>query len=96
MKCKITYFERILHKCKPLPERLHKEATEIIQHESLEMFLDFCIDECFSKEDALILFAEIVRFENYDGNYYEEDEEKKCALYDAVGITEEIFEKYAE
>lgn len=97
MDCKVTCFERVMHMITPLPESSYEEAVEIIQECSFEDFLNFCIENyCFTEMQSYTLFDGIVMFEDLDGNYWEEDNDKLLALYDAVGITDEVFKKYSE
>lgn len=97
MECKVTCFERVMHLVKPLPEDKLKEAVEIIQEDSFQGFLDFCVENgCFSKPQAATLLEGIVTWKDLDGNYWEEDPKKLVALYEAVGVTKEALDICAE
>ena len=95
--CKITCFQRVMYLVKKLPECKQREAVRIIQEYSFIDFLDFCVaNDCFSQSQANTLYDGIVMWEDLDGNYWEEDYEKLHELYDAVGITKCVFEKFDE
>lgn len=93
MECPYTCFDRVIYSIKKLPKRKIKKAIEIILEDfSLEDFLDFCVENnCFTENQKLTIFDFIIMWEDLDGNYFEEDEEKLIRLYEAVGITKEIF-----
>ena len=94
MECKYTCFDRVIHSIKKLNENKLKDACSIIKESGLEDFLDFCVEnDCFSEEQAATIMDFILMWEDLDGNYYEEDEEKLIRLYEAVGISKEIFEE---
>ena len=96
-ECKVTCFERVMHLVVKLPEHKQREAVRIIQEDSFIDFLDFCVaNDCFSQSQSDTLYDGIVMWEDLDGNYWEEDYEKLHALYDAVGITEDVFERFSE
>lgn len=95
MECKVTCFERVMHLVKPLPEEKHKEAVEIIQENSFQDFLEFCIENnCFDKMQSYTLYDGIVMWESLEDNYWEEDYNKLLQLYDKVGITEDVIATY--
>ena len=95
MECKITCFDRVMHIVKELPKEKYEDAVEIIQEYSFEDFLEFCVDNgCFTKEQSNTLYDGIVMWEDLDGNYWEEDYDKLQDLYETLGLTEEVFEKY--
>ena len=95
MKCKYTCFDRVIHSTKELKEEKLKDACSIIKESGLEDFLDFCVEnDCFSEEQAATIMDFILMWEDLDGNYYEEDEEKLIRLYEAVGISKETFEEF--
>ena len=57
--------------------------------------LEFCVDnKCFTKEQSSTLYDFIIVWEDLDGNYYEEDYDKLSELYEAIGVTEEVYNKY--
>lgn len=92
MNCNITCFDRVMHNVKELPDNKLKEAVEVIVYDGLYEFLSFCVENnCFTKEQSDTLFEGIVMWEDYDGNYWEEDIDKLNMLYDNVGITVEVF-----
>lgn len=96
-ECKVTCFERVMHLVVKLPEHKQREAVRLIQEYSFEEFLDFCVEnKCFTKLQSGTLYDGIVMWEDLDGNYWEEDHDKLMELYDAVGITENIFERFSE
>ena len=97
MECKVTCFERVMHLVKPLPEEKLKDAVEIIQEYSFQDLLDFCVEnDCFTDSQSSTLYEGIVMWEDLDGNYWEEDHDKLMELYDAVGVTYEVFKMYTE
>lgn len=97
MECRYTFFDRVIFLTKKLPKRKIKEAVKIIQEFSFEDFLDFCVENnCFTEEQKSIIIDFIIMWEDLTGNYYEEDEEKLIRLYEAVGISRELFNKYLE
>ena len=97
MECKVTCFDRVMYLIKELPKGKHEEAVEIITGYSFEEFLNFCVNNgCFTKEQSNTLYEGIVMWEDLESNYWEEDYDKLMELYDKVGITEEVFEQFAE
>lgn len=91
MKCIYTCFDRVINTIKKLQEDRLPEACELIQESGLEEFLDFCVENnCFTKEQSQTLLDFILMWEDLEGNYYEEDEEKLIRLYEAVGITKDM------
>lgn len=97
MKCKVTCFDRVMHLVEELPKDKYKEAVEIIQEYSFIDFLDFCVrNNCFTEAQSITLYEGIVMWEDLESNYWEEDYDKLMKLYDKVGITEEVFEQFAE
>lgn len=97
MDCKYTCFDRVMHLVKELPKEKFKEAVEIIREYSFMDFLEFCVENnCFTKDQSNTLYDGIVMWEDLDGNYYEEDCDKLFALYDKVGLSEEVIVKYSE
>lgn len=97
MECKVTCFERVMNLVQELPDGKLKEGVEIVQEYSFQDFIDFCVDnECFTESQGTTLYEGIVMWENLESNYWEEDYDKLHLLYDAVGLTEEIFEKYTK
>lgn len=91
MECRYTCFDRVIYLIRKLPEKKLKEAVTIIQELSFEDFLDFCVENnCFSEEQKSTIFDFIIMWEDLDGNYFEEDEEKLIRLYEAIGITKEM------
>lgn len=97
MICRVTCFDRVMHLVKPLPKEKFKEAIEVIQENSFEDFLDFCVENnCFTKSQSITLYEGIVMWEDLESNYWEEDYNKLIDLYDAVGITKEVFDKFTE
>lgn len=92
MECKYTCFDKVVYSISKMPEEKIREAVKIVQDLGFEDFLDFCVEnDCFTEEQKSTIYDFIIMWENLDGNYFEEDEEKLIRLYEAVGITKEIF-----
>lgn len=92
----ITCFERVLRLTKKLPEEKFEEAVETISDFSFQEFLDFCVENhCFTEEQAKTLHDGTVMWEG-DENYSEEDPGQLRSIYNAVGVTEDVFERYAQ
>lgn len=92
MECKYTCFDRVIYLIRKIPEENIKEACSVIQNLTFEDFLDFCVENnCFTKEQKSTIHDFIIMWENLDGNYFEEDEQRLIRLYEAVGITKDIF-----
>lgn len=97
MDCKVTCFDRVMHRVKELPKDKYKEAVEIIKEYGLIDLLEFCLDnDCFTEEQMNTLYDGIVMWEDLDGNYWEEDYDKLHELYEKIGITEEVIEQFTE
>ncbi len=97
MECKFTCFDRVIHSIKKLSDDKLNEAMEIIRDLNFQDFLDFCEENgCFTEEQASTILDFVIMWEDLESNYFEEDEEKLIRLYEAVGITKEIFESYIE
>lgn len=97
MKCTVTCFDRVLHLVKELPQEKLQEAVEIAQEYSFYETLEYLAEcGCFTKGQLLTLYEGIVMWEDLDGNYWEEDHDRLMALYEAVGLTEEVWNEYAE
>lgn len=94
----MEHLEELLEKVQPLrKEKDLKTAVYYIQSMGFFDFLDFCVDhKCFDQNLADDLFDEIAEFDDDDPKYWEEDVYKLNRLYDAIGVTEEIFDKYCE
>ena len=98
MNCNYTCFDRILHLIKPLEtkEKL-KEAKEVYEEFSFSEFLDFLVEQnCFTEEVSQIIYAFIVKWENLEDNYWEEDPELLRELLDAIGLTIEFYDSLEE
>ena len=96
MECRVTCFDRVMHLVQPLSQDKLEEAVEIIQEYSFGEFLDFCVEnDCFDTPQSQTIYEGIVMWENFEGNYWEEDRTKLLDLYDRVGVTDEVFERYA-
>lgn len=96
-KCTYTCFDRVMHLVKELLEDTLRGAYEIATDYSFTDFLDFCVtNNCFTEEQATTLYEGIIMWEDLDGNYYEEDHDKLMALYDKVGLTREVCDRFAE
>ena len=97
MDCKVTCFERVMHLVEPLPKSQLREAYEITINDSLEDFLNFCVEcRCFTELQSYTLYDGIVMWEDLEGNYWEEDYDKLMDLYDKVGLTREVCEELCE
>jgi len=94
----MEHLEELLEKVQPLrKEKDLKDAVYYIQERGFFELLDFCIDlKCFDQNLADDLFDEIAEFDDDDPKYWEEDVYKLYKFYDAIGVTEEIFDKYCE
>lgn len=97
MECKVTCFERVMHLVNKLPKDKIEEACELITDYGFIDFLDFGVENgCFTKEQSQTLYEGIIMWEDFDGNYYEEDEDKLVMLYEHMGITTEDVWAYQE
>ena len=102
MECKVTCFERAMYSVKPLDEEDKWAACEFIRiilktDYGFRDFLDYGVEKgCFTKSQAKTLYDGIVMWEDFTGNYYEEDKDKLCELYEHMGITKEHVMKYQE
>ena len=95
MLCTVTCFDRVLNLVKPLPENKLKEAVEVATEYSFQDMLDFGVENnCFTEAQSSTLYDGIVMWENLEDSYWEEDYDKLHLLYDKMGMTEEVFEKY--
>ena len=95
MVCTVTCFDRVLNLVKPLPENKLKEAVEVATEYSFQDILDFGVENnCFTEAQSSTLYDGIVMWENLEDSYWEEDYDKLHLLYDKMGMTEEVFEKY--
>lgn len=88
MECKYTCFDRVMNLVKSLPKEKFWDACDLITNYSFIDFLDFCVEnECFTESQSTTLYEGIVMWEDLDGNYYEEDEDKLVSLYEKLGLT---------
>lgn len=95
MKCTITCFERVLNLVAPLSESKLKGGVEVATEHRFQDLLDYGIKNgCFTKAQADTLYNGIVMWEDLEGDYWEEDQDKLLLLYDKMGITEDVFGKY--
>ena len=77
MDYKYTAYDRIIHITEKLPKDKISEAIEIIQEDSFQDLLDFCVEQnCFTQAQAITL--------------YDFDRQKLLTLYDAIGIPENM------
>ena len=87
MDCKVTCFERVMHLVKKCQKNRIEELFEICTDYGLQDILDFGIEVgCFSKNQSSTLFDGIVMWEDLDGNYWEEDNNKLDALLEKMGV----------
>ena len=97
MENMITYFDKTIHHVKPLSEDKLKEAVEILLEDGFDDILDFCVENgCFTERMRTTLHDGIVVFRDYEENYWDTDKDKLFALYDKVGLTEDIVKEYGE
>lgn len=95
MLCTVTCFDRVLNLVKPLPENKLKEAVKVATEYSFQDMLDFGVENnCFTEAQSNTLYDGIVMWENLEDSYWEEDYDKLHLLYDKMGMTEDVFEKY--
>lgn len=91
MDNKYTAYDRIIHIIEKLPEDKITEAIEIIQEDSFQDLLDFCVEQnCFTQAQATTLYDFTIVFDSLDDNYHEFDRQKLLTLYDAIGIPENM------
>ena len=91
MDCKYTAYDRIIHIIEKLPKDKISEAIEIIQEDSFQDLLDFCVEHnCFTQAQAITLYDFTIVFDSLDDNYSEFDRQKLLTLYDAIGIPEDM------
>lgn len=67
-----------------------------IMDEPLIEYIDFLVEKHpeLTKEDADILWEGIVMWNDYEGNYYEENDEMLVAMLEKTGVTKEAVEAY--
>ena len=98
--CIYTCFDRVMALVKPVEgEENLKDLVAIIHDDGIHSLLDFGVEKgCFTKEQSSTLFDGIVMWSDLpdgdDANYYEEDYDKFMALQEAMGCTEEVYDKY--
>ena len=77
MDCKYTAYDRIIHITEKLPKDKISEAIEIIQEDSFQDLLDFCVEQnCFTQAQAITLYDFTIVFDSLDDNYSEFDRQK--------------------
>ncbi len=98
MDCPYTCYDRVLHLISPLETKEQlKEAKEVYDEYSFMEFLDFLADQnCFTNEQSNTIYDFIVKWENLEGNYWEEDLELLRKLLDAIGLTIEVYNSLEE
>ena len=96
--CKYTCFDRVIHLLKAVEsEDVLKDIVYLIVNDGLSALLDYCVEkQVMTQGQADVLYDGIVMWEDLEGNYFEEDHDKLMRLHDALGVTEEVFEKYKE
>ena len=83
MDCKYTAYDRIIHITEKLPKDKISEAIEIIQEDSFQDLLDFCVEQnCFTQAQATTLYDFTIVFDSLDDNYHEFDRQKLLTLYE--------------
>ena len=91
MDYKYTAYDRIIHITEKLPKDKISEAIEIIQEDSFQDLLDFCVEQnCFTQAQAITLYDFTIVFDSLDDNYHEFDRQKLLTLYDAIGMHQKI------
>ena len=91
MDYKYTAYDRIIHITEKLSKDKISEAIEIIQEDSFQDLLDFCVEQnCFTQAQATTLYDFTIVFDSLDDNYHEFDRQKLLTLYDAIGIPENM------
>ena len=74
MDYKYTAYDRIIHITEKLPKDKISEAIEIIQEDSFQDLLDFCVEQnCFTQAQATTLYDFTIVFDSLDDNYHEFD-----------------------
>lgn len=97
MECNVTCFERVMHLVKPVPEDKLEELCELITDYSFSDILDFGVaNGCFTEAQSKTLYEGIVMWEDLDGNYFEEDDDKLSDLLDKMGATTDMVREYQE
>lgn len=100
MECKVTCFQRTMHTVKSIAsnkQHILAEACDIVQNYTFQDLLNFGVEVgCFDQISAYTLYDGIVMWEDLEGNYFEEDYDKLHMLYEKMGITESVFNKYLE
>ena len=87
MNCMVTCFDRVIHLVKECSKEKMEELFEVITDYGFQDLLDFGIEiGCFTKEQASTLYDGIVMWEDFDGNYWEEDTDKLDTLLEAMGV----------
>lgn len=85
--CNLTMFDITLAAAKKLPDKYVERARFIAENGTFRDFLDFCIaKKCFPEDRKEILLAFVLRYENLDAIYYEEDQRNLQRIYAAVGL----------
>ena len=74
MDYKYTAYDRIIHITEKLPKDKISEAIEIIQEDSFQDLLDFCVEQnCFTQAQAITLYDFTIVFDSLDDNYHDFD-----------------------
>lgn len=89
MECNYTTYDRIIYHIVPLQQQDLPEAIKIIKDQTLQDLVDFCKEkDIISKSQGETIIDFILMWEDLDGNYYEENEERLIQFYEAIGIEE--------
>ena len=85
MDYKYTAYDRIIHITEKLPKDKISEAIEIIQEDSFQDLLDFCVEQnCFTQAQATTLYDFTIVFDSLDDNYHDiqnNNQSKKILFY---------------
>ena len=70
MDYKYTAYDRIIHITEKLPKDKISEAIEIIQEDSFQDLLDFCVEQnCFTQAQAITLYDFTIVFDSLDDKF---------------------------
>lgn len=97
MKCKYNSFDLAIHRIERVTDEDElKILYDCYQEASFSEFLDECVARGIIPNEHLANtiwdFTEM--WEDLDGTYYEEDNEKLTTVLDAIGLTPEVFVKF--
>lgn len=94
----MTAFDMALKEVKSLKMESDKEeCVSILIEDSLPALLNFGVEKgCFTRRMAYVFddFITVFPYDN-ESTYWEEDVDLRSRLEEAMGITEEVFNKYS-